>query len=210
MPIIFPEEKPFELPPAGTHLAACFRIVDLGTQLGSFGPKPQLMISWELPDEQGPDGRPVTISRRYNLSSSTKSTLRSDLENWLGRILTTADFGQFNLSEMLGCSCLIGIKHEVRGDRTYANVTSVMQPPKGTPPRLPLTNAGAAFSLSDRPFAYSDFNALPSWLQDLVKKSPEYGAATNVRQISATPQRLAAVLAPAAPAVDPLDDPIPF
>jgi len=64
----------------------CFRVADLGTQSSVFGSKQQILISWwELPDEPMADGRPFTISRRYTLSSSRKSTLREHLEAWFGR-----------------------------------------------------------------------------------------------------------------------------
>jgi len=76
MPIILPEEQSYELAPAGSHTAVCFRVADLGTQTGIYGPKQQILISWELPDEQMADGRPFTISRRYTFSSSHQSTLR--------------------------------------------------------------------------------------------------------------------------------------
>src|SRR6516164_954247 len=141
MPITLPEEQFYELTPAGSHTAVCFRVADLGTQAGMYGPKPQSLISFELPDEQMADGRPFTISRRYTLSSNRKSALRADIEGWLGRVLTPSDFGRFDLSQLLGTTCLIGIKHETREDgRTFANVTSVMKRPKTVPERLSCNN----------------------------------------------------------------------
>ena len=114
MAITLPEEKSYELSPPGSHTAICFRVVDLGTQFGMYGPKRQILISWELPDEQMADGRPFTVSRRYTFSSNRKSALRADIEGWLGRVLTATDFGRFDLSQLLGSTCLVGIKHETR------------------------------------------------------------------------------------------------
>jgi hypothetical protein len=209
MPIYMPEEKTFELCPAGTHVGTCFRVVDLGTQNGSYGQQRQILISWELQDERMADGRPFTVGRRYNFSADRKSTLRTDVEGWLGRVLTAADFGQLNLGDLLGCTCTLGIKHNRVGERTYANIVSVMQAPKGTPPRLSVINGAVSFSLDDRPFAYSDFDALPQWLQDVIRKSPEYQRATNVRQqTGTTAQRLAAVLG--SPPINQFNDEIPL
>ena len=223
MPIILPEEQSYELAPAGSHTAVCFLVADLGTQTGMYGPKPQILFSWELPDEQMADGRPFTVSRRYTLSSSRKSTLRDHVESWLGRTLTAADLSRFDLSQLLGSMCLIGIKHETRDDgRTFANVMSVMKRPKAVPERLPCTNGAIAFSLTDRPFHQNEFEALPQWVRDAVMRSPEYEMATKPQaQVSVgTKRRLKAILAsPPAPKPEPvvdedldddLDDAIPY
>jgi len=125
MSIYMPEEKSFELPPAGAHIAVCNRVVDLGTQ-PSFGPKHQILLSFEFPDELMSDGRPFSISRRYNYTSAANSTLRADIEGWLGRALTAKDFGKLDLTKMLGRTCTLGIKHQSRNGRDYANIVSIM------------------------------------------------------------------------------------
>jgi hypothetical protein len=212
-----PEERSFELPPPGSHVAVCFRIVDLGTQTGQYGPRAQILFSWELPDELQADGRPFTISRRYGLSSGRKSSLRADVEGWLGRVLTGNDFGKFDLSTLLGTTCLIGIKHEVREDgRTFANVTSVMRRPKAVAERMPPSNEAVSLSLAERPFRRFEYEQLPEWVRNVIAQSPEYAAAIAPRPpvIAATKQRLKGILAdhPAPkpePVVQPLDDELP-
>jgi hypothetical protein len=204
MPITMPQEKPRELCPAGSHVATCFRVVDLGTQQdGSYGAKPRIYIAWELPHEAMADGRPFTIGRTYNYSSNRKSSLRSDIEGWLGRVLTASDFGTFDLGSLLGAACTMGVKHAANAEgRVFANITSIMLPPRGTP-RLPLVNDGITFSLADRPLDQRGLNALPEWLQGLIKKSPEYQAAFHP---GTTAQRLATALSLDAD----LDDNIPL
>jgi hypothetical protein len=218
MAIYMPEESTYELPPAGTHTAICFRVVDLGTQTGMYGPKLQILVSWELPDELMADGRSFTISRRYSLSSSRKSALRADVEGWLGRVLTASDFGKFDLSTLLGTTCLIGVKHETRDDgRTFANVVSVLKRPKAVPERLPPSNEAVAFSLADRPFRHHEFEHLPQWVRDAIARSPEYAMATKATgPVSLDTQRkLQSIVAnsPAPkpePTVEDLDDEIPI
>ena len=61
MPILMPEEQSYELMPPGSHVATCFRICDVGTQPGQYGPKSQIVISWETPDELMADGRPFLL-----------------------------------------------------------------------------------------------------------------------------------------------------
>jgi hypothetical protein len=165
------------------------------------------------------DGRPFTVSRRYTFSSSRKSTLREHLEAWFGRGLTVADLGKFNLSQLLGSTCLIGVKHDTKEDgRTFANVASVMKRPKAVPERLPCTNGAIAFSLTDRPFHQNEFEALPQWVRDAVMRSPEYEVAIRPQaQVSAgTKRKLKAILADK-PALKPKpvdedldDDDIPY
>ena len=164
MPIFMPNETSRELIPAGSHTAVCYRVIDCGTQPTSYGPKRQILFGFELPDELMSGGQPFVISRRFTYSADRKSALRCEIESWLGRPLTAADFGKFDLSEMLGRTCMIGIKHDVREGRTYANVTSIMRPPKGVPERLSVINPATALSLDDRPFPAFEFESLPDWL----------------------------------------------
>ena len=60
----------YELPPAGTFIATCYKFIDLGTQKTVFNNTEKLMrkvmISWELADEPMADGRPFTVNKRYN------------------------------------------------------------------------------------------------------------------------------------------------
>src|SRR5215472_15697436 len=113
MPIVMPSEKPRELAPPGSHIAICHMVVDLGTQPGGrYKARRQILISWELADELRSDGQPFSISRRYGYSSDTKATLRQDIESWLGRVLTGADLGKLDLTELLGRTCTLGIKQE--------------------------------------------------------------------------------------------------
>jgi hypothetical protein len=214
MPIYMPEEKPRELPPPGAHLAVCYMVIDLGTQPGGrFPARRQVLFGFELPEEERSDGQPFTILRRYNYSSNANATLRHDIESWLGRTLTAADFGKLDLTERLGSTCVLGIKHETRDDGyVFANITSVMTPGKSTPKRLPVTNAVMALSLDERPFDRVTFEALPEWVRKAIEASPEYKTATNSAPVvpESTKTRLAAQLAgPQNAVARELDDEIP-
>jgi hypothetical protein len=188
-----PEEKIYEMLPAGTHLAVCNRVVDLGMQETTFGSKHQIMLAWETVEEKMSDGRPFAISRRYVLSTDRRSNFRADLEGMLGRPLTSEDFGKFDLSTLLGLAALLQVKHDVRESRTFVNVANVMAPPKGTPARL---SANGAICFSFDPFDRNAFDALPTWIQDIIRRSPEYTAATRAAsgQTGSTAQHLHAVL----------------
>ena len=55
MPLPLPDATDFELTPAGSHVAVCYRIVDLGTQLieynGETKKQHKIMVGWELSNE---------------------------------------------------------------------------------------------------------------------------------------------------------------
>ena len=179
MALVLPAESQgeFEIPPADTHVATCYRIVDLGTQKiewqGEVKFQHKIMLSWEL-DAKMKDGRPFSIHKRYTYSSHKKSTFRQDLEAWRGVPFSQEDMGKFKLSNLLGKSCLIGIVHTKKDGETYSNISSIMKLPKGmTPPAL--VNPLVEFDLDE--FNLDIYHSLSQNLQNTIAKSPEYARA---------------------------------
>lgn len=176
-----PNEKDFEIPPAGTHKAICYRVLDLGTQDGSFMGKPKkqhkIIVSWELPEEKMSDGRPFTISQRYTWSMSEKATLRKHLEAWRGVKFTDADFGEggFNIKKIVGLGCLLTIVHNERDDKTYANIVSISKVMKGMD-LPPPTNEQSYLWLDRSVWNSAVFDKLSDNLKTTIMKSPEYEA----------------------------------
>lgn len=170
-----PPGTDFVPPPAGTHLAVCCRVIDLGTQMSNFQGESKLahkvMISWELPDEKMEDGRPYTISKRYTFSSHEKASLRRDLESWRGAKFQPEEIAKFDIKKLLGVPCLLGVLHNSTDGKTYANIASVMKPPKGTPAPAP-TNSPIYLSLAE--FDQVVFDMLSDGLKDTIRKAPEY------------------------------------
>jgi hypothetical protein len=168
----------FTPPPAGTHLAVCYRVVDLGTQLvewqGQQKQQHKIMLSWELPNELMEDGAPFTIHQTYTFSSSEKSTFRKHLESWRGKPFEDADFGPggFDVKNVIGVGCFLSVLHNVKNGSTYANITAVAKLPKGTT-CPPLVNEKLYFSLDS--FDQAIFDKLSQGLRDKISKSPEYG-----------------------------------
>ena len=194
----------FEPPPAGTHLAICYRIIDLGTQQVDFqGTKKlqhKIMLSWELPDEKMDDGEPFTVHQRYTLSSHEKARLRQDLESWRGMAFTEADFGPggFNIKNVLGVPCLLTIIHEAKQGRIYANIRAIAKPPKGMGKPTP-HNPTAYLDLNN--FDPKLFSALSDSLRATISKSPEYQKAVSSHVGDA---------GPAPRDGEPINDDIPF
>lgn len=174
-----PNETEFELPPAGTHLAVCYRVIDLGTQSGTYMGKPKIshkiLVSWELPDELMKDGRPFTISQRYTWSMSEKATLRKHLESWRGASFTEADFGPqgFNIKNIIGKGCVLTITHETKGEKTFANISAIGKMMKGMQ-SPPLKNEAAYLWLSADHWDSETFHKLSQSVQGTIMGAPEF------------------------------------
>ncbi len=98
----------------GAYPAVCSGVIDLGTQEGTFGPRHQVLIQWQIPDvrmDVQRDGRTVSVprvvSRRFTLSLNSKSTLRPLLEAWRGRPFSEMDAATFDLFSVVGKACLL-------------------------------------------------------------------------------------------------------
>jgi hypothetical protein len=161
--------------PVGTHIARCFRIVDLGTQHGEYKGKPtrrnQILVTWELPDEtfefEG-EQRPMTASRFYTNSLGEKANLRQDLEQWRGRAFTDAELAKFDLETILGKPCMITIVGKENGKTGVAGVSGM---PKNMecPPQI---NKSSTLWLDE--FDEEKFEALSDGIKNIIKKSEEW------------------------------------
>jgi hypothetical protein len=175
-----------QLPPAGTHPARCYSIVDLGTHIkpGYQGapdkPKHEVRFSWELPTElavfdEEKGEQPFTVHATYTLSLGEKANLRKVLEAWRNKPFTDEELEAFDLGKVLGQPCLLSINHEKgkgdKSDRTYANIKAVTTLPKGMacPPQV---NLSAEYSIAHHDDAV--FDALPDWLKEIITTSEEW------------------------------------
>lgn len=184
----------FKPVPAGTHIAVCTMVADMGVQpTKKFKPRPQLYIRWELPNEvtswKDGDGRehtgPMVIGQKYTMSLSEKANLRADLESWRGRMFTEAELAGFDIKNILGKSCMLGVTHNTVGTKTYANIAAVMGLPKGQPPVSP----------SVMPIAYDIdahdegvFQKLPNWLQEAIQSRVQSDTKSTVTNGSSEPE----------------------
>jgi hypothetical protein len=168
----FPERKPLE---AGAYAAVCDMVVDLGVQAspgGQFAPKRTVVLRFQIPEirvEITKDGEtkslPAVISRTVGLSLNEKSTLYGLLTSWRGKAFTADELKKFDLGKVAGKPAFINVTHSVKGDRTYANLTSIMPLPKGMP--APVLEGEALIYSTDAPDA-AVFDQLPPWVQDKI------------------------------------------
>lgn len=162
----------------GTHLGVCSMLIDLGMQYSEVYKKSQrkVLIGWELPDETIEiDGemKPRVLSKRYTANLSEKSNLRKDLASWRGRDFTPDELKAFDLKNIVGASCLLTIIHSKNGEKTYANIQSVVKLPKGMAKQA-LSEPPVVFDLDTDPLERVE--DMPAWIAELIKKSETYQA----------------------------------
>jgi hypothetical protein len=169
--------------PVGTHVARCFRIVDLGTQHGEYKGNPtrrnQILVSWELPNElieiEGKEV-PTVTSRFYTNSLGEKANLRADLEAWRGQSFTDVELQKFDLHNILGKPCMLII---IGGENGKTKVAGVAAMPKGTecPPQV---NKNFTFWLDDdTDIENGKFEQLSDGIKNIIKKSEEWSSIQN-------------------------------
>ncbi len=175
MPMTFSEKGSDNskfLAPSGSHIALCNMVVYLGIQARSAypDPKPQVLISWELPYEivewevEGKKFKgPKTVAKTYTASMGKKANLRKDLESWRGKAFSEGEAGSFDVGKILGQGCMLNIVHKVGDDRTYANVVGISGVPKGT--TLPGFHTKPVYYGEDDKTLYDD---LPQWVRTKI------------------------------------------
>lgn len=168
----------FEQAPAGTHVARCVRLIDIGTQFGEYQGKPnaarKVVVTWELPNERMTDGeyagKPFLVNKWYTASIGEKANLRKDLVNWRGREFTDEELKGFDVKNILGATCMLSLTPNEKGK---IRVTGVMKLPKGTEAPAQV-NPPLYFSLERDEFSQPVFAALSEYWQGEIKKSPEW------------------------------------
>jgi len=114
----------------GPIKAVLVDITDLKKRITQYGEKDEfrLVFETEVMDEEN-DRRFCIWSRGYTPSLNEKAALRKDLKKLMGRELTAAELGEFDLEALIGHGVKLIIQHETKDDRTYANI-SFMAPDK--------------------------------------------------------------------------------
>lgn len=171
----------FEPVPAGTHLAICNMLVDLGTQYNEKFDKhaKKVFIGWEIPGETytvNGEEKPHTIRQQYTASLNEKSSLRRDLAAWRGRDFTKAELDAFDLHNIVGKPCYINVIHyQDQKGNNKAGIKAIMALPKGTQAGE-LSAPPLVFDLDDA--TIDSVELLPAWIAAIVKESDEYKAMT--------------------------------
>lgn len=161
----------FDPVPMGTHIARCVTVVDLGIQettwSGEVSHKHQVYIAFEVPEvrvEWEKDGEkhegPALIGSTYTNSIGEKANLGKLLTSWRGKTFTDDEKEGFDLFTIIDIPCQLSVTHNTKGEKTYANIASIMGLPKGMDAPARETDL-----LIYSPGAPECKGTLPEWLQ---------------------------------------------
>ena len=167
--------------PAGTYAARCYSMIHIGTvaedYMGESKELNKVRITWELPTEkkvfkEENGEQPYSVSKEFTLSMHEKANLRKFLESWRGKGFTEEEAKSFDITKLLGKSCLISIIHKTsKQGSQYAVISSCSTLPKGMtcPDQI-----NPSFEFSWENFDQEKFDNLPDWLKDKMKNSNQY------------------------------------
>lgn len=168
---------------AGTYVARCYSMVHIGTieteYMGETKEQNKVRITWELPTElkvfkEEKGEQPQVVSKEFTLSMHEKSNLRKFLESWRGKGFTEEEAKKFDVTKLLGKSCMLSIIHKTsKQGKIYAEISSISTLPKGMTCPDQINNS---FEFTFTPYDVSKFESLPDWLKDKIKQSKEYRA----------------------------------
>ena len=172
----------FELLPAGTHLAICIKLVDFGPQEveynGEVKEQNKVRLMFEVPaeritwkDSEGVESEgPMTIGKTYTASMYQMATLRQHLESWRGKNFTEVEEMGFDIKNVLGKPCMLGVQHKEYNGKPYAAITSISPVMKGMDVPA-IENDLVAFDFDVHSDA--EFDALPEWMREKVEAGKE-------------------------------------
>lgn len=185
------KQPPGILPiPGDTYQAICYSLIELGTQHSEKYQKdiPQVMIGWEIPEVRIDIERdgvmvnlPRVISKTYTNSLGEKANLYADLISWRGKEFTQKELEAFDLRNILGSNCLLGVINKLnQKGKTIAVISSVSKLVKGMSIAKP-ENPIISFDM-DADGIVNIPEALPDWIKDQIKNSVEYKAVMHAKE----------------------------
>jgi hypothetical protein len=131
----------------GPIKAVLVDVTELKKRMTQYGEKDEFRLVFETECEDEENDRRFCIwSRGYTASLNEKAALRKDLKKLMGRDLTAAELGEFDLEALIGHGVKLIIQHETKDDRTYANI-SFMAPDRD---KVTLKPSGKYTRIRDR------------------------------------------------------------
>jgi hypothetical protein len=170
----------FQQIPAGTHVARCVRLIDLGTQWNEMYQidRHQIYIGFEVPsermkwkDDNGEHEGPFVVGGFYTLSLNEKSKLRPLLASWRGRDFTEVELAGFEMKNILDKTCMLNVLQEDKGGKKRSKIASIMPLPKGMT-CSERENDLLFFSLDE--YSSTEFEKVPAGYQKIIKDSHEW------------------------------------
>lgn len=200
----------FQLAPAGQHKAILYGLVDVGTQdtknmKGEDVKQRQVIAMFELHGKNAPlvDGKPPVYSKRLTFSMHEKASLRAIVEAITGTTHNGNVYGDgIDIMPAIGGACLLQLAETKKPDGSEGRKIQAVMPVDPDAPAPERVNDLRVFSLMDGAYDDSKYQNLPTYMKELIAKSPEYQAANG--------NAIAAVTEAATKGDAPFDDEIPF
>jgi len=174
-------DKKFEPVPAGNHVARVYRIIHIGTiteqYQGEDREMNKVMVGFELPNEkkvfkEGEGEQPYVISREYTFSMNEKANLRKMVEGLLGVVLTDEEAEGFDLTDLLGKTCLLNVVHKKSATgNIYALIQGASPIPRGMEVPVAVNNRQV---LDYESWDQEVFDSLSDFLKEKIQSSKEY------------------------------------
>lgn len=207
--------------PAGLHHAACYSVIDIGTQPQTnpaFNAARKVVLIFEIPDQRidiEKDGKthnlPRAISNTFTLSLHDKSLLKPALESWRGRAFTAEELEGFDVTNVAGANCFINVVHKIKDDRTFANIATINPMPSGSTIKKP-ENPIVVWSFEDQLLGQPVTVPanVPEWIQKKIMDSEEYKASHNPAPQSQPDNNPTGQAFPDDPTDHSMEDDVPF
>ena len=172
----------FEQHPSGVHMSRCVTVIDCGMQKTTYNGEdkwhnkvwiafetPSVRVKWTDKDDVEHEG-PAIIGNMYTNSLFEKATLCKHLESWRGRKFTKEEAGDqnkpgtFDLFALLDKPCQLNVIHNEKGDKTYANIATIMG--FATSMTVPDRETDLLWYTPGDSEASANFDRLPKWLKE--------------------------------------------
>lgn len=181
--MIVSQGSSFVPPPEGQHLAICYSLVDMGTQVSEYNGEKKsqrkVQLGWELPLALQDDGSPYTIRKSFTARLHEKSNLYKFLTAWRGKKLTAEELGGFDLTKLIRVACQLGIVHDEKNGKTYANVASISGLLAGT--QVPKLHHEPVIFMLDN-YSRASFEKLSDRMREVISGTPEYKRVAGDRE----------------------------
>jgi hypothetical protein len=171
--------------PAGTYLARCYSIAHIGTEFFEYQGEPKqtnkVRFTFELPTKlkvfkEGEEAKPLAIGEEYGISTHEKSNLRKVMNSWRGKDFTEEEVKSFDVTSMISKPCLITISITDKGYNKITGISSLMEG-QTCPEQINPTQ------LFDYEENFDNLSKLPTFIQDKIKKTPEYVKKVGVETV---------------------------
>jgi hypothetical protein len=170
--------KDFDPVPTGLHQAVCYGLVDIGTHIeewqGQKNERRIVHILFELPHqtiEINDKTMPMGMNWKFTLTLHKKGNLRGALESWRSKPFTEMELiDGFELKDIIGKNCQLNVIHNVSGDKTYANISSVVPLSQGMN-KMEQFNVSCYYSMDEKMDIPKN---TPKWLVEKIYKSMEW------------------------------------